>query len=169
MLYYVIFVVASDPMTESAVIGGLSESIAETLAAESHSGRLRIAVLAGEALVKTNVQPSLSVQLSGAEWNLYKDIGTHCPNADLGHADAQTYVGDLHYLGAYGLEKNLIQAYVWYSLAAKNGYSYATKQLEKVVIELSPEQLVEAQHRLEQWQPGQCERDLMGAISKKDE
>lgn len=49
LLYYVIYIVAADPMTESAVISGLSESIAETLAAESHSGRLRVAVLAAEA------------------------------------------------------------------------------------------------------------------------
>lgn len=48
LLYYVIYIVAADPMTESAVIRGLSESIAETLATESHSGSLRIAVLAAE-------------------------------------------------------------------------------------------------------------------------
>ena len=102
-------------------------------------------------------------------WRLDREVKTYCPNADLGHADAQTYVGDLHYLGAYDLEKNLIQAFVWYSLAANNGNTHAAVQLEKVVIELSPEQLVEAQHQLEQWESGQCERDLMRAISEKDE
>ena len=110
----------------------------------------------------------IETRLPGSAWRLNKDICTYCPKADLRQADAQTYIGDLYYLGAYGLEKNLIQAYVWYSLAAKNGNSYATNQLEKVVIDLSPEQLVEAQHRLEQWEPGQCKRDLMQAISEKD-
>ncbi|MGB7934053.1 MAG: hypothetical protein WCH04_17860 [Gammaproteobacteria bacterium] len=110
----------------------------------------------------------IETRLPGSAWRLNKDICTYCPKADIRQADAQTYIGDLYYLGAYGLEKNLIQAYVWYSLAAKNGNSYATNQLEKVVIDLSPEQLVEAQHRLEQWEPGQCKRDLMQAISEKD-
>jgi hypothetical protein len=100
---------------------------------------------------------------------LEKDIGTYCPNADLGHADAQTYVGDLYFLGAYDLRKNLIQAYVWYSLGARNGNSYAASQLDKVIIELSPDKLLEAQHYLEQWKTGQCERDLFDAISNKDE
>jgi hypothetical protein len=107
-------------------------------------------------------------RLPESAWRLNKDICTYCPKADLRQADAQTYVGDIYYLGAYGLETNLIQAYVWYSLAAKNSNSYATNQLEKVVIDLSPEQLVEAQLRLEQWEPGQCKRDLMQAISGKD-
>ena len=107
-------------------------------------------------------------RLPGSAWRLNNDICTYCPKADLRQSDAQTYVGDLYYLGAYGLENNLIQAYVWYSLAAKNGNSYATNQLEKMAIDLSPEQLVEAQHRLEQWEPGQCKRDLMQALSLKD-
>jgi len=30
-----------------------------------------------------------------AEWTLHKDVRTYCQNADLGHADAQTYIGDI--------------------------------------------------------------------------
>jgi hypothetical protein len=99
-------------------------------------------------------------------WDLKKDIRTYCPNAELGHADAQAYIGDLHYLGAYGIERNVIQAFVWYSLASTNGNAYATVQLEKIVDQLSPEQLVVAQHQLEQWEPGQCENDLTVKYSK---
>jgi len=103
------------------------------------------------------------------QWILNMEVATYCPNADLGHADAQKHIGDLYYHGSYGLEKDYVMAFVWYSLATNNGDSYTFMQLEKLIIELSPEQLVEAQHQLEQWEPGQCERDLMGAISEKDE
>jgi len=99
------------------------------------------------------------------KWKLNKEIGTYCPYADLGYTEAQAYIGDLHYLGAYGLEKNLLQAYVWYSLAAK-GNSYASGKLDKLTNELSPQQLNEAQIQLEAWEPGQCARDLMEAISE---
>ena len=102
-------------------------------------------------------------------WVLYKEIETYCPNADLGHADAQTYIGDLHYLGAYGIERNLIQAYVWYNLAANNGNSYASEQSDKLMHELSPQQLSKAQAHLEEWKPGQCERDLMEAMPEENE
>ena len=102
-------------------------------------------------------------------WILYKEIETYCPNADLGHANAQTYVGDLHYPGAYGLKKNLIQAYVWYSLAATNGNLYASEQLDKLTNELSTQQLSEALIRIDECKPGQCERDLMEAFSGENE
>lgn len=101
-------------------------------------------------------------------WILYKEIETYCQNADLGHANAQTYVGDLHYLGAYGLKKNHIQAYVWYSLAATNGNLYASGQLTQLRKKLSTQQLSEAHAQLEEWKPGQCERYLTEAITEEN-
>jgi hypothetical protein len=52
---------------------------------------------------------------------LNKEIGTYCPNAELGHSDAQKKIGDLYYEGLPGLKKDYIQAYVWYSLVKTNG------------------------------------------------
>lgn len=102
-------------------------------------------------------------------WKLSKEIGAYCPNADLGHADAQTHVGDLYYLGSYDLEKNLIQAFVWYSLAETNGNLYASGQLNQLRKKLSTQQLSEAHAQLEEWKPGQCERYLMEAITEETE
>jgi len=94
-----------------------------------------------------------------------KEAGIYCPNADLGHDDAQAYIGDLYYLGAYSLDKNLTQAYVWYSLAAKKGNSYATQQARKLESDLSPSQLIEANYQLKHWEPGHCRNDLLDAAS----
>lgn len=96
---------------------------------------------------------------------LVKEAGIYCPNADLGHADAQNYVGDLYYFGAYGLEKNLIHAYVWYSLAAKNHSAYAAEKVKNLEEEMPNETLVEARRRIDQWQPGSCRQDLLDAAS----
>jgi hypothetical protein len=169
MLYYVIFMVATDPMTESAVIKGLSESIARTLENESHEGGLRIAVLAGEVPEKTSAQSSVPFRHTGTAWNLHKDIGAYCPNAELGHADAQVYIGDLYYLGAYGVGKDIIQAYVWYSLASENGGSYAADRVRELEEEMPEESLVEAKRRFDQWLPGTCRQDLLNAASLASE
>ena len=59
-----------------------------------------------------------------------------------------------------------IQAFVWYSLAARNGNEGVAVDLASVVIGLSPEQLKEAQGRLETWEPGHCEKDLQDSISR---
>jgi hypothetical protein len=85
---------------------------------------------------------------------------TYCPNADRGNANAQMYIGDMHYLGAYRLRRDPVRAWVWYSLAAQNGDALATQQLSKVTTELTPEQLAEAKRQLAAWQPGQCIKDL---------
>ena len=115
------------------------------------------------------IQKQSEERLSEAnKWKLKKEIETYCPSADQDLTDAQTYIGDLHYLGAYGIEKNLIQAYVWYNLAANNGNSYASEQLYNLMNELSPQQLSKAQAHLEEWEPGQCERDLMKAIPEEN-
>ena len=92
-----------------------------------------------------------------------KEAGIYCANADLGHDDAQAYIGDLYYIGAYSLDKNLTQAYVWYSLAANKGNSYATQQIRKLESDLSPSQLIEANYQLEHWEPGHCQNDLLEA------
>jgi uncharacterized protein YceK len=86
---------------------------------------------------------------------------TYCPNADRGNADAQMYIGDMHYLGAYKLKRDPVRAWVWYSLAAQKGDALATEQLSKVTAELTPEQLEEAKRQLEAWQPGQCIKGLV--------
>ena len=180
MLYYVIIMVAADPMTESAVISGLSESIAETLAAESHSGRLRIAILAAETSENTEGQPSAATLPSPEELEkqskkrlfeaeLNKEIGTSCPSADLGDADAQKHIGDLFYLGTHGIKKDLVLAYVWYSLAAMGENKEAAKKLHLLVDELSPHQADEAVRQLLDWNPGQCERELNNAVLEMNE
>ncbi|HYQ73132.1 MAG TPA: tetratricopeptide repeat protein, partial [Gammaproteobacteria bacterium] len=95
-----------------------------------------------------------------------KDIDLLCPEAELGKADAQTQIGDLYYVGSYGLlDKDQIQAYVWYSLGSKNGNSYAASLVEKVRSELTPEQYLKAKDRLEKWEPGRCRMDLLTAAS----
>jgi hypothetical protein len=86
---------------------------------------------------------------------------TYCPNADRGNADAQMFIGDTHYLGAYKLKRDPVRAWVWYSLAAQKGGELAMQQLSKVTTELSPEQLAEAKRQLEAWQPGQCIKGLV--------
>lgn len=95
-----------------------------------------------------------------AEWQNAKIIGTYCPNADLNHADAQLYIADIHYYGAYGHRQDPVRAWVWYSLAVQGGDAQAAQQLVRVTAELTPEQLEEARRQLVAWKPGQCMQEL---------
>ena len=86
------------------------------------------------------------------------------PEYASGQADAQKHIGDLYYLGIHGIKRDLILAYVWYSLAAMGENKEVNKQLQSLVDELSPRQVDEAVSKLLNWKPGQCERDLKNTI-----
>jgi len=94
------------------------------------------------------------------EWLLDRAAGAYCPNADLGHADAQLHIGDIYYNGNNG-RYDPVHAWVWYSLAARGGDAQAQEKLQMVTADLTPEQLAEAMQQLAEWQPGQCIKDLV--------
>jgi len=52
------------------------------------------------------------------------------------------------------------RAFVWYSLAAKGGNEKAQTQLDTITLVMTTNQLSESQQLLEQWHPGQCERNI---------
>jgi len=109
----------------------------------------------------------------GSAWirhkeELYNEIDTYCPYADLGYEGAQKRIGDLYYLGLFGLEKDFTRAYVWYSLADRGGDGSAAYYLDCIVKEMSPQQLQEAQNRLSKWKSGHCKREVFDATYGKN-
>jgi hypothetical protein len=97
---------------------------------------------------------------------LRHEIGSYCPNADLGHADAQKHIGDIYYFAPYLLDKDLVSAYVWYTLSARGGDEDAMKLLGEVISELTAAEMVEAEQHLEHWAPGQCKSQLEEVLSE---
>jgi TPR repeat protein len=111
--------------------------------------------------------------ISEAQWDLYNDYGRKpddliwlCRSADNGYAKAQLRVANV-YMTASDIQKNKINAYVWYKLAKTgNGILVTTNEQHRAAyhlgrIELTPAELKEAEMMYENWQPGQCERDLV--------
>ena len=72
------------------------------------------------------------------------------PLAEQGHAEAQYNLGYMYYKGQ-GLPQNYIQAYMWASLAAGQGYELAAKGLEILEKEMTPAQIAEAQRLAREW------------------
>jgi hypothetical protein len=98
--------------------------------------------------------------------NISDEAKWFCPQADDGIADPQRRIGDLLYYG-YGETPNrdLVRAYVWYSLAAKGCNSEAQIRLLALEKQLTDEELQDARRRLDAWKPGhgQCMKDLTEA------
>ena len=63
-------------------------------------------------------------------------------SAEQGDADAQSIVG-VCYADGLGVAKNPIEGYAWYNIAIANGHEKSKEWIKE--IELSPEQLIEAQ------------------------
>ncbi|MHA1544736.1 MAG: tetratricopeptide repeat protein [Alphaproteobacteria bacterium] len=70
--------------------------------------------------------------------------------AEQGEGDAQTYLGYIYGTGE-GVSKDLITAYVWYSLGALNGNLNATGTVEFIGEELSPDEIAEVERLTEKW------------------
>ena len=89
----------------------------------------------------------------------------YCLQADQGIADPQRRIGDLfNYGGGDMANRDVIRAYVWYSLAAKGNNTDAVIRLNELEKELTPDQLEDAKERLGYWVPGvsgQCKKDLI--------
>jgi hypothetical protein len=49
---------------------------------------------------------------------------------------------------------------MWYGLVESDGHD--PKGVDDIREQLSPEQLIEAEHLYENWKPGQCEREILG-------
>jgi|WetSurMetagenome_2_1015567.scaffolds.fasta_scaffold24654_3 hypothetical protein len=75
--------------------------------------------------------------------------------AACGDATAQYMAG---YEQEYGLgvSRNLVKAYVWYSISAANGRAEANTQRDRTVIKMTPEQLTAAQNLVKTWSPPNC-------------
>jgi len=102
-------------------------------------------------------------------WRFGNEVGTYCPNADLGHADAQKRIGDIYYTEFHThpnpVNNDLKRAYVWYRLSYEGGDKDAEDSLKQVESELTPQKLAEAQQLFEQWRPGNCQIDLTNKAS----
>ncbi|MEM7222171.1 MAG: hypothetical protein AAF495_04290 [Pseudomonadota bacterium] len=69
---------------------------------------------------------------------------TWAPLAEQGVARAQFYVGALYRDGA-GVNRDMVQAYVWLKRSDERGYIYAKGLLDRVSKEMNPEQLAQAE------------------------
>jgi len=89
-----------------------------------------------------------------------------CQAAEKGGSEAQWRLASILYYGWYGVAKDHIRSYMWYSLASTGSgiwAEWATRQLVTRFDELSPVELAQAEQMVADWEPGQCESDLVPA------
>jgi len=107
-----------------------------------------------------------------AQLNLFKEIrrqdtnrafGWLCKSADLGNQEAREILAEIYENGGHPwiktgiVKRNDKLAYVWYALSGK----FDKELLQSFAdIFLTSEQQLEAKTMLEDWQPGNCEREL---------
>ena len=72
--------------------------------------------------------------------------------AKQGDADAQYMVGFL-YMRGQGTRRDSLRAYQWFSLAARQGDSYAADELEGLAARMSPARISQAEAWVREWTP----------------
>jgi hypothetical protein len=105
---------------------------------------------------------------AAAQWELYKrrksrgeyDFKWLCRAAEQGDYHARWELGYLFNYGLHGVHKDLVLSLMWYGLVESDGHD--PKGVDDIREQLTPEQLIEAEHLYENWKPGQCEREILG-------
>ena len=77
-----------------------------------------------------------------------------CRAADQGHRQARILVAASFRDGREPVERDLVQASMWYGLAAHPG---AETQRRKIAEQMSEEQIAEAARLSAAWRPGHCD------------
>lgn len=73
-------------------------------------------------------------------------------DAERGDADAQYMVGFLYARGE-GVRRDLVRAYLWFTLAARRGDEVAAEALAGLARRMTPEQISEAETLARDWRP----------------
>ena len=95
----------------------------------------------GDAEVQSELGEMYS-EGNGVPQNYKEAVKWYTKAAEQGNAPPQAMLGVM-YDNGYGVPKDLVHAYAWYKIAIANGFEEPKELIKE--IELSPEQLIEAQ------------------------
>ncbi len=90
---------------------------------------------------------------SNREQEQFEQFGEDERLAFLGDARGQFAIGRAFSTGITMIQKNLVRAHFWLSLAAAQGNNEAARCRDKIVHNMTPEQIDEAQTLATTWKP----------------
>ncbi len=82
-----------------------------------------------------------------------------CRAANEGLPAAQYYLGNSYRHGNDPIARDVVQAYLWYSLS---GASMDTRVLTNFIAEMTPDQIIEAERLVVEWKPNPAEYEVEG-------
>lgn len=116
------------------------------------------------ALIEQHAQdgdPEAQLQLYYLRRDPREKLKWLCRAADQGQRHAQTALANLYWKGCGVIKQDKTRAYVSLSLAVQAGAQEYQPNLDSVIQSMSQAQLTDAERMLANWEPGQCERDLV--------
>lgn len=170
--------------TETSLKSSMSSILASEIGERSPSGPIRVVLFTATNIPGSKTYNNYATILKRAEegdpesqiqayfhlvqTNRNEGLYWLCQAADNGYFQALVEVGNLYWREYAGTHKDIVRAYAWYSLAAKEGGdSWEVWELREVRKEITAHQLAEADKLLADWISGQCERDLVSEDPRK--
>lgn len=108
-----------------------------------------------------NGDPEAQLELYRVRRDPREKLKWLCRAADQGQHHAQKELADLYREGCGVINQDATRAYMWLSLAIQGGAVEYRSNLDAVIKTMSKGQLLEAEHMLSKWEPGQCARYLI--------
>ncbi|MBF0124456.1 MAG: sel1 repeat family protein [Magnetococcales bacterium] len=73
--------------------------------------------------------------------------------AEQGHAAAQYNLGVRYANGGHGMSRDVVQAYMWFALAAQQENPDAIVARDRIAMSMTPAQIAQAQQLVQNWKP----------------
>ncbi len=83
-----------------------------------------------------------------------------CLAAHQGDSDSQNWIAGYYRYGLDPIQLNLVAAYKWYSLAAKDGDATTISLRDVFSRQLTPDQIAEAERLVAEWEPNPAECEI---------
>lgn len=115
----------------------------------------RKAALQGHSQAQLDVAHLLTIGSDGVEQDVATANKWNLLSAEQGNENAQYALGYSYYFGSRigRLQKDLVQSYKWFSLAADRGYEDGARMRDKLIGMMAPEDVAKAKALASEWQP----------------
>lgn len=104
--------------------------------------------------------PQAMYEYASALNDPYKSWKWFCLAAHRRHPDAQNEVGGFYRWGRGPITKDIVHAYLWYTLAANQGHKAASRQQNFTIEKMTLAQLPEAARLVSEWEPNPAECEV---------
>ena len=111
----------------------------------------------GDCAAVVEAYSSIRYRVAGLHFGTVEGMMLLCLATSQGHRNAAANLGRIYGFGHEPVDRNNVEAYKWYAVAATLGDREVPYKIKMISKEMTAEEIAEAERRAREWRPGDCE------------